>query len=101
QLNPDFQARMKKLLAQVAPGGNYDPARVGDYVKAFQKAVVTDPGATFAVQGTFDGKRIRLTGKTSERKYHDQLIDLLIAMKLYDVANEIELPRAPVKGRKG
>jgi N-acetylmuramoyl-L-alanine amidase len=101
QLNPDFQARMKKLLAQVAPGGNYDPARVGDYVKAFQKAVVTDPGATFAVHGTFDGKRIRLTGKTSERKYHDQLIDLLVAMKLYDVANEIELPRAPVKGRKG
>src|SRR5262249_17444432 len=33
-LNPDFQARMKQLLTQVAPGGKYDAAQVGNYVDA-------------------------------------------------------------------
>ena len=95
-LNPDFQARMKKLLAQVAPGGKYDPAKVGGYVEDFRKAVITDPQATFTVKAAFDGKRIKLTGETSDRKYHDQLIDMLVAMKLYDIANDVRLPpRAP------
>jgi N-acetylmuramoyl-L-alanine amidase len=93
-LNPDFQARMKKLLAQVAPGEKYDPAKVGEYVERFRKAVVTDPGATFTVTGACDGKQIVLSGETSDRKYHDQLIDLLVAMRLYDVANDIRFPRA-------
>ena len=93
-LNPDFQARMKKLLAQVAPGGKYDAAQVGRYVEQFKKAVVTDPKATFTVTGAFDGKRIKLSGETSDRKYHDQLIDMLVAMKLYDIANEVRFPKA-------
>jgi hypothetical protein len=91
-LNPDFQARIKKLLAQVAPGGKYDPAKVGGYVENFKKAVVTDPKATFTVKGEFDGKRVKLSGATSDRKYHDQLIDMLVVMKLYDIANDIRLP---------
>ncbi len=94
-LNPEFQARMKELLAQVAPGGKYDPAKVGGYVENFKKAVVTDPKATFTVTAAFDGQRIKLTGETSDRKYHDQLIDLLVAMKLYDIANDIRLPPRP------
>jgi N-acetylmuramoyl-L-alanine amidase len=93
-LNPAFQARMKQLLAQVALDGKYDPAKVGAYVENFKKAVVTDPTATFTVKGEYDGRRIRLSGTTSDRKYHDQLIDLLVAMKLYDMANAIELPKA-------
>lgn len=92
-LNPDFRARMKELLTQVAPGGKYDPAKIGEYVENFKKAVVTDPKAKFTVRGEFDGKRIKLSGETSERKYHDRLIDLLIAMKLYEVTNEIQLPK--------
>jgi N-acetylmuramoyl-L-alanine amidase len=92
-LNPDFQARMKKLLAQIAPDGKYDPAKIGDYVENFKKVVVTDPKVTFTVKGEFDGKQIKLSGETSERKYHDQLIDLLVAMKLYDISNGIKLPR--------
>ena len=94
-LNPDFRARMAKLLAKVEPGGKYDPAKVGQYVERFRKAVVTDPKATFTVKGEYDGRRIRLSGATSDRTYHDRLIDLLVAMKLYRIANEIELPKAP------
>ncbi len=44
-LNPDFRARMAKLLGRVEPGGKYDPAKVGEYVEHFKKAVVTDPKA--------------------------------------------------------
>jgi N-acetylmuramoyl-L-alanine amidase len=91
-LNPAFQARMKELLARVAPGGKYDPAKVGAYIESFRKAVATDPQATFAVKGEFDGRRIKLTGEVSDRTYHDQLIDLLVAMKLYDMSNAIRLP---------
>jgi N-acetylmuramoyl-L-alanine amidase len=96
-LNPDFRARMKGLLDQVAPGGKYDAAKVGEYVEGFKKVVVTDPKATFAVKGEFDGKRIKLTGQTSDRQYHDRLIDLLVAMKLYSRTNEIQIPKAKAK----
>jgi N-acetylmuramoyl-L-alanine amidase len=95
ELNPDFQARMKKLLAQVAPSGKYDPAKVSDYLEGFKKAVVTDAQATFTVQGDFDGKLIKLSGATSDRKYHDQLIDLFVAMKLYHLSNDIQVPKTP------
>jgi hypothetical protein len=94
-LNPDFQARMAKLLAQVEPGGKYDPAKAGEYVKNFKKAVVTDPQALFTVKGEFDGGQIKLSGATSDRRYHDQLIDTFVAMKLYRIANDIQLPKAP------
>jgi N-acetylmuramoyl-L-alanine amidase len=94
-LNPDFRARMRKLLERVAPGGKYDAAKAGEYVENFKKVVVTDPRATFAVTGEFDGKLIRLKGETSDRKYHDQLIDMLVAMKLYGIANDVRLPKAP------
>jgi N-acetylmuramoyl-L-alanine amidase len=93
ELNPDFQARMKKLLFEVAPSGRYKPELVGDYVALFKKAVVLDPAAKFDVTATFDGKRIQLAGETSERKYHDQLIDMLVGMKLYDITNEIRFPK--------
>jgi N-acetylmuramoyl-L-alanine amidase len=92
-LNPDFQARMKDLLARVAPGGHYDPAKIGEYLEHFKKAVVTDPSATFAVRGEYDGHKIKLTGETSDRNYHDQLIDMLVAMKLYDIDNKITFPK--------
>jgi hypothetical protein len=94
-LNPDFRARMDALLANVAPGGAYDPAKIGAYIEAFKKAVVTDPAATFAVKGTWDGRRITLTGSTSDRQYHDQLIDMLIAMKLCAITNTVQVPPAP------
>lgn len=95
ELNPDFQTRLKKLLAKVAPDGKYDAAKVDDYVEAYKKAVVTDPEAKFDVKAKHDGKVIRLTGTTSRRAYHDGLIDLLVAMKLYDIANEVKLPKKP------
>jgi N-acetylmuramoyl-L-alanine amidase len=94
-LNPDFRARMKELLARVAPGGTYDPAKVGEYVESFRKTVVTDPAATFAVKAEFEGRRIKLSGETSDPKYHDRLIDMLVAMKLYPSVNDIRLPEKP------
>jgi N-acetylmuramoyl-L-alanine amidase len=93
-LNPDFQERMKKLVAEVAPDGRYEPAKISEYVERFKKLFVTDPKATFTVKGEFDGQWIKLSGETSDRKYHDQLIDLLVAMKLYDINNEIHFPGA-------
>jgi hypothetical protein len=84
---------MKGLLGRVAPGGKYDPAQVADYVERFKAAVVTDPKATFAVKGQYDGRRVRLSGETSDRRYHDHLIDMLVAMRLYDIANDIRLPK--------
>src|SRR5205823_517013 len=73
-LNPEFRARMADLLAAVAPGGAYDPAKVGEHVAAFKKAVVTNPAAKFAVTASFDGKVIKLTGSVSDRAHHDRLI---------------------------
>jgi N-acetylmuramoyl-L-alanine amidase len=93
-LNPEYRARTDKLLAKVAPGGKYDPAKVGEYVVAFQKVTVTDPKVTFTVKAEFDGERIKLTGDVSDRKHHDRLIDMLVAMKLYALSNDIRLPKS-------
>jgi N-acetylmuramoyl-L-alanine amidase len=93
ELNPEFQARMKKLLFEIDPNDRYNPLLVGDYVVLFKKEVVTDPAAKFDVTAKFDGKRIIISGETSERKYHDQLIDMLVAMKFYEIVNEIRLPK--------
>jgi hypothetical protein len=83
---------MKRLLAQVAPGGKYEPAKANEYVQKFKAVVVTDPAATFEVTAKYDGQRIRLSGETSDRKYHDPLIDLFVGMKLYDLTNDIKVP---------
>jgi hypothetical protein len=61
--------------------------------------VVTDPSVKFEVKGKFDGKQIILTGETSDRKYHDQLIDMFVAMKFYDISNQIKLPAAAATSR--
>jgi hypothetical protein len=94
-LNPEFLEQMKTLLGQVAPSGKYDPAKAGEYVENFKKAVVTDPKATFTVRAEYDGKKINLSGETSDRKYHDQLIDMLVAMRLYNIANDVRFMKAP------
>lgn len=94
-LNPDFQARMKQLLAQVSPSGTYDPAKIGECIQTFRKVVVTDPSVICTINGQYVGNRILLTGATSDRKVHDQLIDMLVAMKLYNITNNIELPKTP------
>jgi N-acetylmuramoyl-L-alanine amidase len=96
-LNPEFRKQMKDLLAKVAPDGKYDPAKIGEYIEAFKKAVATDPKATFAVRGEYDGKRIHLTGETSDPNYHNRLIDLLVAMKLFAISNDVQFPKPPKK----
>jgi N-acetylmuramoyl-L-alanine amidase len=92
-LNPEFQARMKELLARVAPAGKYDSAKAGEYVEAFKKVVVTDP-KEFSVSATFDGKTIKLAGDVSDRQYHDRLIDMFVAMRLFAITNEVRVPKA-------
>jgi N-acetylmuramoyl-L-alanine amidase len=94
-LNPEYRARMTELLARVAPGGKYDPAKVAEYVAAFRKAAVTDPKATVAVTASADGNRVKLTGEVSDRAHHDRLIDLLVAMRLVEITNEVRVPKAP------
>jgi N-acetylmuramoyl-L-alanine amidase len=91
-LNPEFQTHMKELLAKVAPSGKYDPAKAGEYVEAFKKVVVTDP-KVFNVTATYDGKKIKLAGDVSDRKYHDQLIDMFVAMRLFAITNEVKVPK--------
>jgi len=92
-LNSDFQQRMKALLDKVAPGGNYAIAQVGQYVDGFRKAVVGDD-STFTVRAEVSGGKVRLSGEVSDRRHHDQLIDLLVAMKLYAIVNDVRLPKA-------
>jgi len=95
-LNPEFQAKMKARLAQVAPGGRYESARAGEYVEKFKAAAVTEPAAVFNVRADWDGKQIQLTGETSDVRYHNELIDLFVAMKLFAITNEVDFP-----GREG
>lgn len=91
-LNPDYQARVKALLDQVAPGGKYEAAKAPEYVEAFRKVVVGD--AKFTVKAEVGGERIKLTGEVSDRKHHDRLIDLFVAMRLYGLVNEVRLPKS-------
>jgi hypothetical protein len=91
-LNPESQARMKTLLRTVAPGGKYSAAKAGEYLERFRAAVVTEPNAVFVVRAEPEGKTIHLIGETSDPAYHNQLIDMFVAMKLYDLANDIEFP---------
>jgi N-acetylmuramoyl-L-alanine amidase len=94
-LNPEFQAQMKNLLMEVAPaGGPYEAAKIGDYLKNFTRVAVTDANATFTVKAEFDGKVIKLTGAVSDRQHHDRLIDMLVAMKLYNISSSIQIPKA-------
>ena len=92
-LNPDYQARMKVLLDKVTPGGKYEMAKVASYVEGFRTAVVGGD-STFKVKAEVVDGRIRLTGEVSNRRHHDQLIDLLVAMRLYGIVNELRLPTA-------
>ena len=91
-LNPAFQAKMTALLGQVAPGGRYEAAKVGEYVAAYRR--VAAGGAGFDVTAKLDGETIRLSGQVSDRADHDRLIDMLVAMKLYRIANDVRLPMA-------
>jgi N-acetylmuramoyl-L-alanine amidase len=93
ELNPAFQSQMKKIVFDISPSGHARADLVGDYVALFKKDVVTDPAAKFEVTATFDGKKIKLTGE-ADRKYHDRLIDMLVAMKLYDISNQINFSKA-------
>ena len=90
-LNPDHRARMTALLEKVAPGGTYEGAKVGDYVEAFRR-VEAGGDAGFAVTGEFAGGRIRLAGAGADRRHHDPLIDMLVAMRLYAIDNAVRLP---------
>lgn len=104
-LNPAYQEKMKKLVAQIDPSGSHDPAKIGDYVAKFKALVVKDPKATFDIKGEYDGKAIKLSGQTSNKTYHDQLIDVLVAMNLYNISNAIKGPdgdesASPGKGKR-
>ena len=91
-LNPEYQKRMADLLGKVAPGGRYDAAKAGEYVEAFRTATVK-PGATFTVAAASAAGVITLSGEVSDRADHDRLIDLLVAMKLYSIVNDVRLPK--------
>jgi N-acetylmuramoyl-L-alanine amidase len=93
-LNPEYQRQMKKLLAQVAPGDKYEAAKIGEYLDNFKKTVIANATATFSVKGEYDGKVITLSGQTSDRKYHDQVINMLVAMKLCNIVNRIQVPQS-------
>jgi N-acetylmuramoyl-L-alanine amidase len=90
ELNPQYRDRLRRLLAAVAPGGKYKAAKVGDYLGAFRRELVQEPDKTFDVKAEFDGKRIRLSGE-ADRVNHNQFINVLVAMKLYDITNDIHV----------
>ena len=92
-LNADFQTLMNDRLTAIAPEAMYDPTKVGIYLDKYKSLVVTDPQATFQITAMWDGKLIRLAGATSKRTDHDQFIDVLVAMKLYSITNEVKLSK--------
>ena len=55
--------------------------------------VVTDPKSKFDFAAKWDGKVIHLAGKVSNRADHDPFIDLLVAMKLYSIRNDVVFPK--------
>ena len=91
-LNPAYQERMKKLLDQVAPGGKYEAAKAKEYVEAYRTAAVFKYAA-YEVNAEYTEGRIKLIGEVSQRRHHDGLIDMLVAMKLYSITNEIRVPK--------
>jgi N-acetylmuramoyl-L-alanine amidase len=91
-LNPAYRAEMTALLAKVTPGSMFEPAKANEYVERFRAEAIEDPKATFTVTATSAAKRITLSGEVSDRRHHDRLIDLFVAMKLYDLTNVIKLP---------
>jgi N-acetylmuramoyl-L-alanine amidase len=91
-LNPAYQTAMTELLAKVTPSGKYDGAKAGEYVAAFGKLAATDKPA-FAVTTMTAGDRITLTGSVGDRRDHDRLIDMLVAMKLYAITNDLKVPK--------
>jgi len=92
-LNPEFRAKRAELLKAVAPRGEFDAARVGEYLAAYKTVAVTDPQAKFTVAAAFDGKVINLTGEVSDRTHHDRLIDLLVAMGFHEIRNDVRVPK--------
>lgn len=91
-LNPAFQKMMGERLTAVAPNGKYAHENVGDYLAKFKKAYFKNSPETLAITAKYDGKLIRLTGESPDRAFHDQFIDLLVAMKLYTISNSVKLP---------
>jgi N-acetylmuramoyl-L-alanine amidase len=91
-LNPAFQKMMGERLTAIAPDGKYAPEKVGEYLAKFKATYFKDSPATLAIMAKYDGKLIRLIGESSDRAYHDQIIDLLVAMKLYTISNTVNLP---------
>ncbi len=89
-LDPTFQADMAKLLATVAPGGQYEAAKAAGYVAAY-KGTLADP-AGFAVTATADGATVKLAGSVADKAHHDRLIDLFVAMRLVALDNAVTLP---------
>jgi len=59
-------------------------------LKVAVKAVVGDD-ATFTFKAEIAGVRVRLTGEVSDRR---ELIDLMVAMRLFGIANDLRLPKA-------
>lgn len=91
-LNPTFQKMMAERLAAIAPNGKYSPEKAGEYLAKFKETYFKDSPEALTMAAKFDGKSIRLTGESPDRAYHDQFIDLLVAMKLYAISNAVKLP---------
>jgi N-acetylmuramoyl-L-alanine amidase len=91
-LNPAYQAEMKQLLEKLEPSCQFRKDQISVYLQRFQKEVVAATDQ-FQVKAILDGERIELTGSVSNRKNHDRLIDVLVALKWYQITNRIELPK--------
>ena len=90
-LNPTFQSDMKAALKKIAPEGKYEAAKVSEYLEKCRKDF---PGSNNEIKARYDGKVIILTGKPADRKLHDRFIDVLVAMKLLAIQNEVVVAKA-------
>jgi N-acetylmuramoyl-L-alanine amidase len=92
-LNPAFRETMAKRLATIEPSRTYVAADAAKSVTAFASSYPEVERLKFRFSATVENDVIKLTGNCDDRKYHDDLIDAFVAMKLFAIKNEIAIPK--------
>ena len=90
-LNPATRERNAKLLAEVAPQGDYRASNAADYVRELKAIIAADPKAKFDVSAKIEGGKVVLSGE-ADRASFNRLIDMLVAMRILEIENRVKLP---------
>jgi N-acetylmuramoyl-L-alanine amidase len=93
ELNPEYRKTMADLLKSVTPDGSYQARHVAEYYTAFRKGYTADEQKQFDFKVSFRDRTIVMSGSATQRRYHDDWINLLVAMKLVAIENTVTIPK--------